>query len=112
MPRIRWYGPEYGKGSTGERVSYTRPVAHAVRHKADEIGHMAEFLLDSRPEVRREHGAFSSNIIVRHWPTAGMRSSTGPSIDSQVYLVDPSGKGGAAGIEKRHHILEDAAGSA
>lgn len=112
MPRIFWYGPEYGKGGTMEKVSYTRPVATAIRAKAEEIGHKAEFLLDSRPEVRREHGAFSSNIIVRHWPTAGMRSSTGPSIDSQVYLVDAEGKGGAAGIEKRHHILRDAADSA
>jgi hypothetical protein len=111
VPNINWYGPEFGSGSTGERVSYTRPVADKVRDKAIEIGRRAAWFLDSRPEIRREHGELSSEVEVMHWPTPGVRAKTGPNIDSHVILTDPLGKGAAAGIEKRHRVLHDAANS-
>lgn len=128
MPNIDWYGPEQGSPtSTGARVSYTLPVARAVRAKAIEIGFTAAMLLDARA-MNRTH---DSHIETRHWPTPGVRPDTGPSIDSHVYLTDPwpgnehGFKGAAQGIENGHwqvnehgervgwvkglHVLRDAA---
>lgn len=100
MPRIRWYGPDKGKGSTGDRVSHTTPVVDAVKAKANEIGAKAAFLLDSRAL----HRTGDSQIHVKHHPTT--------YLDSWVYLKDPSDgpeeHGAAYGIELRHHVLRDA----
>lgn len=113
MPNIKWYGPKRGHGSTGHRVSYTRPVAAAVRLKAMEIAHEAAFLLDSRAQRRTG----DSQILTRHYPNPGFeKGSTGsPIIDSFVLLADPDpgngkgrDKGAAASIEITHNVLRDA----
>ena len=128
MPDIDWYGPESGgPRSTGARVSYTLPVAKAVRAKALLIGAKAAMLLDARAMRRTD----DSHIETRHWPTPGKRPETGPNIDSHIYLTDPwpgnekGFKGAAQGIENGHwqvgqdgerirwvkglHVLRDAA---
>jgi hypothetical protein len=103
VPKIYWYGPKYGDGSTGDRVSHTYRVAGALRLKAMEIAHVAAFLLDSRAQ----HRTGDSQIKVKHYPTT--------HLDSIVYLEDPWDKGethgAAAGIEKTHHVLRDAVDS-
>lgn len=114
MPNIDWYGSDFGPGSTGERVSYTEPVAKAVKHKALAIAYKASWLLDSKPKTRTGE----SDIQTMHYPSLGARASTGPNIDSFVILTDPNGgdgvsgyspgrwrmKGGAQGIENGHRV--------
>lgn len=104
MPRIYWYGPEKGSGSTGDLVSHTIPVVGAVVAKANEIYMEAKWLLDSRPEIRREHPGHSSEVHVKHYGTT--------HLDSTVYIKDTddgdSKHGGAWAIEKRHNVLADA----
>lgn len=96
MPDIEWYGPPFGKGSTGDRVSHTTPVVDALRSKANEIGRTAAFLLDARSR----HRTGDSQVKVVHYPKT--------DLDSVIELHDPDGKGGSAGIEMEHHVLRDA----
>ena len=109
MPNIDWYGPEYGKGGTMEKVAYTLPVAKAVRSKANAIAHRAAFLLDSRAHQRRQDKAGSAEIHVSHWPNpvaANSHGTTGANIDSLVYMTDPENKRGAKSIEEGHNIVD------
>ena len=100
MPKIKWYGPSdnRGKGSTGDRVSHTKPVAEALKAKANEIARTAAFLLDTRSKNRTQ----DSQIKVKHHPQN--------YIDSVVYLEDPNGEKAATGINLQHKIFEDAVG--
>jgi hypothetical protein len=131
MPSIDWYGPEKGHGGTGEKVAYTKPVAREVKATANKIALKAQWYLESRPAHRKGH----SQIEVKHWPTPGRWASTGPNIDSVVYLTDPwiepnaqgKRKGATQAIEnghwirdkqgnkvrwiEGHHVLNDAADS-
>jgi hypothetical protein len=94
MPKIYWYGPAYGNGSTGDRVSHTYPVAKALRRVANDIAHDAAFLLDSRSRLRRQGEDGSAEIKTLHYPATQM--------DSYAYLIDPNNKGAAQGIENGH----------
>lgn len=98
MPRIHWYGPRYGSDSTHDRVSHTYAVAGAVRLKAMEIAHVAAFLLDAKAQ----HRTGDAQITTMHWPSPGVRASTGANIDSYVLLEDPDNKRAAQGIENGH----------
>lgn len=104
VPRIYWYGPKFGSGSTGDLVSHTYPVVAALQEKANAIAMEAKWLLDSRPAIRREHPGHSSEIGVKHHGTT--------DLDSVVFLKDTddgdSNHGGAWAIEKRHNVLADA----
>jgi hypothetical protein len=99
VPKIRWYGPQFGDGSTGDRVSHTTPVVNAVTAKAKEIGYKAAWLLDTRAM----HRTGESQIRVSHHPATW--------VDAHVLLEDPNDKRAAAGIEKTHHVLQDAVDS-
>lgn len=93
MPKIYWYGPENGKGSTHDRVSHTSPVDQALRSHAYRIALDAHFNLETAPKDR----SGSSQI--------GMQKGNGTpksDLDYYIYLHDPLRKGAAQGIENGH----------
>lgn len=94
MPKIYWYGPEFGNGSTADRVSHIHDVADALKETANEIGHKAAFLLDSRAIQRRQEMDGAAEIKTLHYP--------GTKLDSYAYLKDPNNKGAAQAIENGH----------
>ena len=87
MPKIYWYGPEMGEGSTGDRVSHTYPVVNAMRSAATAIGMRAKFNLETYPQ-HRTGGA-----------QIGMQQE---KLDFYVYLRDPNNHAAAQGIENGH----------
>jgi len=87
MPRIYWYGPEFGKGSTHDRVSHTYPVVNSMRSHAYRMAIDARFNLDSSPE----HRTGRSQI--------GMQQEL---LDFYVYLHDPENFKAAKSIEDGH----------
>lgn len=99
MPNITWYGPEFGEGSTGDRVSHTTPVVKKLKEKSTEIQRRAAWFLDSRAR----HRTGDSKVTVKHHPTT--------YLDSYVELEDHTNAYGAVGIEMEHHVLRDAANS-
>lgn len=91
MPKIEWYGPEKGQGSTGDIVSHTYPVVNAMRSGAQRIAFQAAFNLDSYPERRKANPEGHAKI--------GMQQE---KLDFYVYLYDPRNKAAAQGIENGH----------
>lgn len=90
MVNITWYYARTGPGQVAEIASYTAPVQAKLKAEASKRQRRAQSLLDSLPKVRTG----DSQVTL----------SRG-DLDYYVQIEDPSGKGGAAGIEDMFGIL-------
>ncbi|WP_029090106.1 DUF5403 family protein [Brevibacterium album] len=87
---IQWYYPRTGEGSVADIVSHLGGVQAELRSEARSRAAKAAALLNTRPKIRT--GASQVEVVKG-------------DLDYHVVLNDPSGKGGAAGIEERFGIL-------
>lgn len=90
MVNITWYYARTGPGQVAEIVSYSTPVQSKLKAEAASRAARAAALLASMPKERTG----DSQVEIEQG-----------ELDYYVKIVDPLGKGGAAGIEKRFGIL-------
>jgi hypothetical protein len=87
---IQWYYPRTGPGGVADIVSHLPGVQSELRSEARSRAAKASAILNTRPKIRTG----DSRVEVEKG-----------DLDYYVVLKDPSGKGGAAGIEQRFSVL-------
>ena len=90
MVYVEWWYAREGPGQVADIVSHLPGVQAAVKEHASDAKNQATVLLNTLPRVRT-----GASQVTMHKG----------DLDWYVSIVDPSGKGGAAGIEKNLHIL-------
>ena len=103
---LGWNGPPMGRGSVEDVVSHTVPVVKALKTHATALAQDAAFNLDARAQRR------TGDSQIRALHRGDSYDGFTPELDSYVFIEDPQGRGGGAGIEARHHVIGDAVDSA
>lgn len=86
MSKIKWYGPNSGRGSVEDVVSHLDVVQDSIEEHAGQIARDADRVLDGAP-----HRTGEATIQIVRPPRT--------DLDRHVYLVDPRGFAAAASIE-------------